>query len=186
MSLRMTKNPAAFSPDPRKRLAHGLFHAIGVVLSCGCMVSALKLLLSAVDTLAALDSNDGTTSRKRFRNWLDTYADLSHAGVTAEEVYSLRCSLLHTTTLESKSVRASKCAMLIPYKRPADPALLKTSSNQKPFEIGDLVDAITEGADGYCATLDSDPNARKRFDANAAKFVFDFFSFTVERTNQSP
>ncbi len=179
MDVEITKDPYVDDPDPKKRITVGLIHAITVLYREGSLVSCLKLLMSAIDTLAYLDSKDGRTSGKRFCDWLDKYANLSKAGITLEELYQHRCALLHTTTLDSDAVKKGTVCRLIPYKKPAFPLPIdKTSSewmrNSKFFEIIDLVMAIGDAVEKYCDMLEKDPVALTRFNKNWNNFfMFD-------------
>ena len=189
MKLEITQDPYMNDPDPKKRIDVGLFRAITVLYREGWFVSCLKLLVSAIDTFACLDSKNGRTSKKRFCDWLDTYADLSKAGITPEELYQHRCALLHTTTLDSDAVKQRTVHRLIPYKKPASPRLIdKTSSewmqNSKFFEIIDLVMAIGDGVDEYCDMLEKDPVALARFNKNWENFVFDRPAIRVKPKNR--
>lgn len=68
-------------------------------------LSSFKLLMSFIDTIAYLEYGN---SKRVFQNWLDHYSDLSGMGVTSDELYELRNSLLHMTNLNSHKVVQGK------------------------------------------------------------------------------
>lgn len=70
-------------------------------------VSAAKLLVSCIDSVAYIEFGD-ERGFQPFIKWLSTYADLSPAGVTPEELWELRNSLLHMTNLSSRKVIEKK------------------------------------------------------------------------------
>lgn len=74
-------------------------------------ISALKLLLSVIDTLGFVEYGPVD---KCFLAWLDEYCDMGYAGVTSVELWELRNSLLHMTNLDSKKVRRGSVERLQP------------------------------------------------------------------------
>lgn len=83
------------------------FLAIKLTFNAGLYVSATKLLVSCIDSIAYIEYGD---ERKflPFVRWLKTYADLTQVGITAEELWELRNSLLHMTNLSSRKVNEQK------------------------------------------------------------------------------
>jgi hypothetical protein len=83
------------------------FLAIKLIFNAGLYVSAMKLLVSCIDSLAYIEyGND----RKcvPFIKWLDTYAELNPLGITAAELWELRNGILHMTNIHSAKVRDNK------------------------------------------------------------------------------
>jgi hypothetical protein len=74
--------------------------------------SALKLLLSLIDTMAYFEHGD---SPRSFQRWLTAYVDLSGVGVTPDELWEHRNALLHMSTLDSRKVTAQTVTRLLPY-----------------------------------------------------------------------
>jgi hypothetical protein len=83
------------------------FVAIKLLFNSGLFVSATKLLLSSIDSVAYIEYGDGG-SRNVFVEWLSSYSDLSEIGVSAEELWELRNGLLHMTNLQSRRVASNK------------------------------------------------------------------------------
>jgi hypothetical protein len=82
------------------------FQAIKITFNAKLHVSAMKLLLSAIDSLAHIEFGDDNGNV--FIKWMDAYADLKPLGITAEELWELRNGLLHMTNLDSRAVGRKK------------------------------------------------------------------------------
>ncbi|MGY4174961.1 hypothetical protein ACVIHH_000252 [Bradyrhizobium sp. USDA 4518] len=81
------------------------FKAIKITFNARLHVSAMKLLLSAIDSLAYIEFGD---ERDVFIKWMNAYADLRPLGITSEELWELRNGLLHMTNLDSRAVNKRK------------------------------------------------------------------------------
>jgi hypothetical protein len=74
--------------------------------------SALKLLLSLIDTMAYFEHGD---SPGNFQRWVTAYVDLRSVGVSADELWEHRNALLHMSTVDSRKVKAQTIKRLLPY-----------------------------------------------------------------------
>ena len=74
-------------------------------------ISALKLLVIMIDTLGFIEFGP---KDKCLVMWLDKYCDLSDLGVSAEEIWELRNSLIHMTNLDSRRVQTGQVKRLLP------------------------------------------------------------------------
>lgn len=89
------------------RLVHDdYFHAIKMTFNAKHYVSSMKLLLSCIDSISYIEYGD--TRRTSFVDWLNTYADLTSLGITAEELWEMRNGMLHMTNLHSRRVRTNQ------------------------------------------------------------------------------
>jgi len=82
-------------------------YMIGVKLlfNNGLYVSAMKLLLSAIDSISYIEfGNEGNV----FIKWMDEFSSLQSIGITSSELWELRNGLLHMTNLHSKKVTNNK------------------------------------------------------------------------------
>ena len=63
----------------------------------------LVLLYSSIDVLGLLNADENTTkaTRATFMGWINEYMDLSKLNLSAIDIYSARCSVLHTHSTES-------------------------------------------------------------------------------------
>lgn len=85
--------------------------AIKLLMNNKKYISALKLILSMTDTFGFIEF--GPTN-DCFVKWLDTYCAMENFGVTSEELWELRNSLLHMTNLDSRKVQGGKVKRLQP------------------------------------------------------------------------
>lgn len=76
-------------------------------------VSALKLLLVAIDTIGFIEFGDDDVRDNTFIKWLDTYSDLEALGITSKELWEHRNSLLHVSGPLSRRVRNGRERMLV-------------------------------------------------------------------------
>ena len=143
----------------------------------GLFVSSMKLLLSAVDTMAFLVN--GNNRSKDFKAWLDKYVDLSPAEVTSDELWEHRNALLHTTTLDSDKVKGGKILRLIPYKEPVPP--IKTSlKGSKFYSIDKVWIAIAKGIDNFVKDIESNEKLAKSVESNWKKIVYNEPTISVK------
>lgn len=83
------------------------FLAIKLTYNARLYVSAMKLLVSCIDSIAYIEFGN-VRNPVPFINWLDTYADLSALGITASELWELRNGILHMSNINSNRVREGK------------------------------------------------------------------------------
>jgi hypothetical protein len=102
------------------------FLAIKLTFNGGLYVSAMKLLVSCIDSLAYIEHGN---QQGAFVWWLETYADLTSLGITAAELWELRNGILHMTNVNSKKVRQNKMRRI-------------------SFRLGGPQDYLRDGADG--------------------------------------
>jgi hypothetical protein len=86
------------------------FKAIKLLYNEGLFVSAAKLLMSCIDSLAFIEFGD---VQENFVQWLDQYADLDSLGITSRELWEFRNGILHMTNLNSRNVQKGKVKSLI-------------------------------------------------------------------------
>jgi len=80
------------------------FSAIHLLFKNKHYLSAMKLLLSFIDTIAWIDIGE----HHNFIKWIDNYSELDKIEITSEELWEFRNSLLHMTNLDSKKVMQGK------------------------------------------------------------------------------
>ena len=136
-------------------------------------VSALKLLLCFIDTIAYATYGDSTCAN--FRAWLDKYCDLQSVSITSKELWEHRCSMLHMTSLESRRVRKGAVASLIPYVGPQDllRLLQPAKGNEKYYSISDLLQCVMRGTNAFIDALRRDVALQKAFFNNYGNIISD-------------
>lgn len=93
-------------------LNEDFFHPVRILFQDQHYVSATKLLVVAVDSIAYVEYDDVPSA---FVKWLDQYADLSKLRISAEELWEHRNSLLHMSNLDSRKVRSGSVRRLVAY-----------------------------------------------------------------------
>ncbi|RSC92939.1 hypothetical protein [Tenacibaculum singaporense] len=84
-------------------LEDDLIKAIKILFQNDCYVSALKLLLSAIDTIAFLEYGDILGN---FKKWINEYCEIEKVNITSDELWEFRNSLLHMTNAISRKVKS--------------------------------------------------------------------------------
>jgi hypothetical protein len=127
------------------------FAAIKILYNAQHYVSAMKLLMICLDTVAYLDFGDVP---KNFENWLNTYADLSHIGILSEELWEFRNSILHMTNLDSRKIKAGHVRRVMFYVSGPSLRYVKESDEGKYFRFKDLIDVVASGINEWAKSYD--------------------------------
>ena len=133
------------------------FKAIKLLFNAGLYVSCAKLLMSCIDTLAFVEFGDVPSN---FARWLDSYVDLRALGITSQELWEFRNSVVHMTTLESRKVATGKISPIAPYVANPATVLSPSPGSLKPFNLYSLILSVTVGIETW---LDSYNQDRKKF-----------------------
>ncbi len=129
------------------------FQAIRTLFNARLYVSCAKLLLSCIDTLAFVEFGDVPGN---FPKWLDTYVDLSPQGISSEELWEFRSSLVHMTNLASRKVVSGKVSPIMPYVGgPATFASINEGA-PKPFNLYGLIVSIGDGIGRWAESYNED------------------------------
>ncbi|MGE2346134.1 hypothetical protein [Enterobacter asburiae] len=115
-------------------------------------LSSIKLLMSFIDTVGYLEYGD---VNKAFPMWLDTYCELSSLGISSNELYELRHSLLHMTSLNSRKVVQGKERRISYSVAPAGTST-RIHSGIVFFNYVDFIPLFEKGLDKWLATYNSD------------------------------
>lgn len=146
------------------------------IMACGrakCVVSALTLIYSAVDALAALtrENPDARATRKEFLAWVDLYL-LPELDVelTALDIYGARCGVVHTYAPTSDLSRSGQ-AKLVVYRwrtghRPDDPVLAERARSATVIEIEGLIKSLDKAVRRFERAIDADPTLRAHVERN--------------------
>ena len=142
-----------------------LFQPVRILFNNEHYVSATKLLLIAIDSIGFVEFGD--IKENTFTKWLKTYADLGSIGITAEELWEHRNSLLHMSNLDSRKVLSGKVRRLIAYvgELPSEVTLDKSESGY--FELMKLIKIVA----GACGNwLDSYKADRSKFQSFVERY----------------
>lgn len=130
------------------------FQPVRILYQSQHYVSAAKLLVVAIDSIGYVEYGD--IKENSFIKWLDTYADLSELGITAEELWEHRNSLLHMSNLDSRKVLSGKVRRLVTYlgELPADVEL--PEGNAGYYNLQALIFAIANAVGKWADTYNED------------------------------
>jgi hypothetical protein len=136
------------------------FKAIRTLFNTRLYVSCSKLLMSCVDTLAFVEYGD---DHRNFTKWLDTYVDLTPNGISSDELWEFRNSILHMTNLASRKVVAGKVASIMPYVGGPETMPSTASNVPKPFNLSELIKSIGKGIGKWGEAYNTDRDKMLKF-----------------------
>lgn len=87
---------------------------IEAALKAGFYYLALAIALSLPDVCSALESPDGTTSGRQYRAWYDAWMAGQYPRVTAVDMYSLRCGVIHQGRFGHDGLQYSRILFTVP------------------------------------------------------------------------
>ena len=141
--------------DMPRLLDDDYFVAIKLLFNAHKYVSGSKLLMSFIDTMAFVEYGDVQGS---FGRWLTAFADMNRLGISAEQLWEYRNSLLHMSNLSSRKVAAGKVEGLTPYFGPEVPRLDGSFLN-----LWTLVGVLSEAVGRWIATYNATPEKMLTF-----------------------
>jgi hypothetical protein len=108
-------------------------------------VSAMKLIVSFIDTLAYLEFGD---MARNYVDWLTKYAALAPVGVTPSELWEFRNAMLHMTNPLSRKVMSGKVPPLGFFIDPTSKNVrIDRNSGTKMFSFEAFYEAIIQALD---------------------------------------
>lgn len=129
--------------------------------------STLKLLLCFVDTMAYVST--GNSSPGSFMGWLKKYVDLKKIGITENEVWEHRNSVLHLSTYESTKVKDGKVRKIVPYAGQLPPK----DHEYAYYSLYELQMEIFIGVGRYLEEMIDHPKMVQIFSENYEKTISD-------------
>jgi hypothetical protein len=129
------------------------YSAIKMLFNSRHLVSAAKLLMSCIDTLAFVEFGD---KRGNFTQWIDAFVKLETVGITSSELWEFRNSIVHMTNLSSRAVRSGKVSPIMPYIGSDQLATTVGSMTPRPFNLLTLLKAVGIGIGVWSETFNSD------------------------------
>ena len=138
------------------------FEAIHLLWKNRKYISCLKLVFSAIDTFGYVEY--GPDGHDGFVGWLDDYCDLRKLGVTPEELWQLRNSLIHMTNLDSRKVRSGKTHRLLPRFTHPDRDVPPTVDGMKVLHVARFVIVVLpKGIENWLRSYNRDPRKFAEF-----------------------
>lgn len=83
-------------------------------LKAGFYYLAIAIALSLPDVCSALESPEGTTSGPQYKAWYDMWLAASYPMVTAIDIYSLRCGIIHQGRFGHDRMQYSRILFTVP------------------------------------------------------------------------
>lgn len=117
-------------------------------------ISATKLLVVFIDSIGYVEY--GEAEANPFVKWLTVHADLSQVGVTPEELWEHRNSLLHMSNLDSRKVVSGKVKRLMLYIGVLPPSIAPETPEAKYYSLQKLILAVVDGCHRWFESYDSD------------------------------
>jgi hypothetical protein len=130
------------------------FEAIKLLHNAGHLVSAAKLLMSFIDTVAFVDAGDVSDG---FSLWLNSYAELATLGITADELWEFRNGLLHMTNLRSRRVARGLVGPIIMYSGGSNHSIRPSADGSKFVNIKALIDVIALAIARWVESYNDEP-----------------------------
>jgi hypothetical protein len=87
---------------------------IGRALQAGLYYPAIVLTLTLPDICGALESADGEATGARYKDWRDTWLFAAYPNVNGQDLYSLRCGVLHQGRLGHPKMQYSRVLFTVP------------------------------------------------------------------------
>ncbi len=153
--------------DVHELLADDFTDAIKLLFAHKHYVSALKLIMSFVDTVAYLDLGDIPGN---FEAWLSKYATLAPVGVTPSELWEFRNAILHTTSPLSRKVISGKVPPIgCHVDHESKSVRIDRNSGTKMFSFESLYDSLVEAIEmwvkSYSGNLGKQVEFIQRYDS---------------------
>jgi hypothetical protein len=116
--------------------------------------------MSCIDTLAFVEYGDVP---QNFTAWVNNYLDLTPHGISADELWEFRNSVLHMTNLASRKVVAGKVSPIAPYVGRPNSAPPIKSNGAKPFNLFELIMTVGDGIGRWGEAYNSEPDKILKF-----------------------
>ena len=126
------------------------FQPVRILFNAKQYVSSAKLLLVAIDSIGYIEFGD--VGDNTFLKWLNEYTQIEKLGITAEELWEHRNSLLHMSNLYSRKVSKGKIRALVSYVGELHPDVNLSESEFGCYDLRKLIDIIGEGCGRWFLT----------------------------------
>lgn len=130
------------------------FQPVRILFQNQHYVSAAKLLVVAIDSIAYIEYGD--IKENAFVKWLNAYADLSELGISVDELWEHRNSLLHMSNLDSRKVLAGKVRRLVAYVGELPEGIESSEGNAGYYNLQGLIFAIAHAVGRWANTYNED------------------------------
>lgn len=139
------------------------FDAVRILYNQKKYVSCTKLLVSFIDTISYLEYGDESGS---FIKWLNSFAQVNSLGITPEQLWEYRNSILHMTNLDSRKTLLGK-------ERRIKFIIAKSGIRHLPdgvsndgcilFNLYDLIIVLAQGVERWVDAMNAQPEKYEIF-----------------------
>jgi hypothetical protein len=130
------------------------FQPVRILFQNRHYVSATKLLVIAIDSVSFIEY--GEIKQNVFIKWLNEYANLDSLGITAEELWEHRNSLLHMSNLDSRKVKSGEIRRLVFYVGEMPPDVKLDETNTGYYNLQNLIHEFAQACGKWCQTYMTD------------------------------
>ena len=130
------------------------FQPVRILFQNQHYVSAAKLLVIAIDSVSFIEY--GEIKENVFIKWLNEYANISDLGISSEELWEHRNSLLHMSNLESRKVKSGKTRKLVAYVGEMHPDVELDESTTGYYNLQKLILEFGQACGRWCLTYGKD------------------------------
>lgn len=125
---------------------------------------------TGVDQMAWLSVAKEETGSREFKEWAETYLDLSAIGCSADDLWGARCGLLHTGAAESRDYRSSKAKLV--YYRDGDEPIPSTHPCEVVFiHVTQFFMSFVVGALRFLADVELDAKKLAEIELKAGRML---------------
>ncbi len=145
--------------DMPKLIHDDYFQAIKLLFNAQHYVSCMKLIAAFIDTISFIEFGDVQGS---FVKWLKSYSSIGRIGITENQLWEFRNSILHMSNIDSRRVlsikekRISFCVASKGYVPPSD-------FEAKYFNLKDLIDEIAQSLSNWFQSYNKHPEKMVAF-----------------------
>lgn len=143
-----------------KLINDDFLEAIVILYEHDKYVSSAKLLMSSIDTFSYLEYGDVNGS---FKMWIDSFCDLSKMGISSDELWEFRNSILHMTNLNSRKVDKKVVRRLLLSVNSDDVPFFREAQEGKYVNYRYLIDIITKALGKWAENIKSDDTKIEAF-----------------------
>lgn len=127
------------------------FQPIRILFQQEHYVSATKLLVVAIDSIAFVEFGE-IKGENIFVKWLNKYADMPSLGITSEELWEHRNSLLHMSNLDSRKVLSGKVRRLVAHVGELPSEVKLDTTNLGHYNLQKLILEFGQACGRWCRT----------------------------------
>lgn len=146
------------------------FKAIKLLANNGLYVSAIKLVVSTIDTISFLEYGDVNGN---FKMWLDKFCHLQKIGVDSSELWEFRNSILHMTSTSSRKVIKNEVKALVFYVNEIDQIELNKNGEYKYFNFKTLIDELSVAMERWANEFNNESEKMTKFIARYDLIISD-------------